>query len=334
MINIKKEGVILSKTELEFENEGVFNPAVYKENGTLHMFYRAVRDNNNSTIGYCNFSGPIHLNERSTTPLIVPEYSYESKGVEDPRITKIDDLFYLTYTAYNNVNALGALATSTDLKHFAKQGIIVPQIHCSEFLKLISQDKVLLHHYTHYNSGDHLVWDKNVIFFPRRINNRLYFLHRIRPDIQLVSVQNLEELTENFWKNYFMSFKENIILSSKHKHEERYIGGGCPPLETKHGWLLIYHGVQGHGKDKTYSACAALMDINDPRREIARLPYPLFKPDNNWELKGDVDNVCFPTGTALFGDMLCVYYGAADKRIACATLSFSALTEELLRHAH
>ena len=79
-----------------------------------------------------------------------------------------------------------------------------------------------------------------------------------------------------------------------------------------------------------YSACAALLDLQNPQMEIARLPYPLFKPEYSWELKGEVNNVCFPTGTAIFDDTLFIYYGAADEQIACASLSVSALLKELL----
>jgi len=81
-----------------------------------------------------------------------------------------------------------------------------------------------------------------------------------------------------------------------------------------------------------YFACAALLDINDPQIEIARLPYPLFKPELSWELNGEVNNVVFPTGTTLFEDTLYIYYGAADTRIAVASLSLSELIEELLKH--
>jgi predicted GH43/DUF377 family glycosyl hydrolase len=74
------------------------------------------------------------------------------------------------------------------------------------------------------------------------------------------------------------------------------------------------------------------MDINDPHKVIARLPYALFSPEFSWEVKGEVSNVVFPTGTALFGDTLYIYYGAADKRIACASLSLSALLAELMTY--
>jgi predicted GH43/DUF377 family glycosyl hydrolase len=79
-----------------------------------------------------------------------------------------------------------------------------------------------------------------------------------------------------------------------------------------------------------YSACAALLDLDNPKKEIARLPYPLFSPKHEWEVRGVVDFVVFPTGTALFDDTLYIYYGAADEHIACASLSLSALVAELL----
>jgi len=169
-----------------------------------------------------------------------------------------------------------------------------------------------------------------VIFFPRRINGKLYFLHRVRPDIQIVAINRLEELTNEFWKNYFFHLEEGIVLTPKYQHEVSYIGGGCPPVETENGWLLIYHGVHDTIKGYVYSACAALLDLQNPQKEIARLPYALFKPEYEWELKGEVNNVCFPTGTVLSGDRLYIYYGAADERIACASLSISSLLKELI----
>lgn len=126
-----------------------------------------------------------------------------------------------------------------------------------------------------------------------------------------------------------MDFENNIALAPEYEHEISYIGGGCPPIETEHGWLVIYHGVHDTAEGYSYAACAALMDLDDPLREIARLPYPLFQPEEEWELKGEGNNVCFPTGAALFDDTLYIYYGAADERIACASVSLSELLVEL-----
>ncbi len=340
MIEVVKHGIILSKTDLDFENEGVLNPAAIREGEYVHLFYRAVSTGNYSTIGYCKLKGPLAIEHRSKSPLLIPESNYESHGIEDPRIVKIEGLYYFTYTAYDGVNALGSLATSEDLIRFERHGIIVPQITYKEFNSLAESKGAVNEKYLRYNEHDRifekqgkevLVWDKNLIFFPRKINNQFCFLHRIKPDIQIVvAVNNLEELTVDFWQKYFLHFDDCVVLAPKYDHEVSYLGGGCPPIETEKGWLLIYHGVHDTIKGYVYSACAALLDLQDPRKEIARLPYPLFKPEYSWELRGEVNNVCFPTGAAIFDDDLFIYYGAADQHIACASVSLSGLLTELM----
>ncbi|HEY5507036.1 MAG TPA: pesticidal protein Cry7Aa [Paludibacter sp.] len=341
MIEVKKEGVVLTKTLSEFENEGVLNPAVIREGDSVHVFYRAVREGNYSSIGYCRLDGPLTVAERWDKPIMVPEFDYESHGVEDARIVKIDNLYYMTYTCYDGINARGALATSKNLKHFEKQGIIVPPITYSRFVFLVESAGKVNENYYHnhkfyYHEADPekkiLLWDKNVIFFPRKINDKLVFLHRIRPGIQIVSVKSLTELTKEFWKDYFLNLQDHIVLDPVYPHESSYMGSGCPPIETEHGWLLIYHGAEETDKGLVYSACAALLDLNDPTKELARLPYVLFSPEYEWELYGEVNNVVFPTGTALFGGTLFIYYGAADRLIACASVNLSDLVSELLTH--
>jgi predicted GH43/DUF377 family glycosyl hydrolase len=340
MLQVKKEGIILKKTDNVFEAEGVLNPAVIREDGVIHLFYRAVRAGNYSSIGYCKLTDPLTVDERNDAPILFPQYEYESQGVEDPRIVKIDNLYYLTYTAYDGINALGALATSKDLKHFDKYGIIVPRYHYGEFKHLIESKGHINDKYFRTHKLDHLlqkvdekiyVWDKNVIFFPRRVNGMLTFLHRIRPGIQLVQVKELEDLTKDFWDDYFVHFNEHILLDPINDHEASYVGGGCPPIETEHGWLLIYHGVRDTPKGYVYSASAALFDLENPMKEIARLPCSLISPQFDWELFGEVNNVCFPTGAVVIEDTLYIYYGAADERIACASVSMTELLKELLK---
>ena len=341
MLEVKKEGILLSKSTLGFENEGVLNPATIREGDDVHLFYRAVSKGNYSSIGYCKLKGPLSIEERCDIPIIFPQFDYESHGIEDPRITKIDDLYYITYTAYDGVNALGALATSKDLITFEKHGLIVAQIVYDDFKHLAASKYVLNEKYARFNDRTRLLmvtdkkillWDKNVVFFPRRINNKLFFLHRIKPDIQIACVNDIQELTKDYWDNYFLHLGENIALAPKHEHEVSYIGGGCPPIETAEGWLLIYHGVHDTTTGYVYTACAALMELDNPYKEIARLPYPLFRPEEDWELAGEVNNVCFPSGTTVFDDTLYIYYGAADERIATASVSLSGLIAELLTY--
>jgi beta-1,2-mannobiose phosphorylase / 1,2-beta-oligomannan phosphorylase len=339
MVEVKKEGVLLTKTTLGFENEAVLNPAVISDRGTIHLFYRAVSKGNYSSIGYCKLSDPLTVEERFDMPIMFSQFDYEVHGIEDPRIVKIEDTFYLTYAAYDGVNALGAYAISKDLITWEKKGLMVPLITYREFNRLAGSRMTLNEKYLRYNEHERIVekkgikvllWDKNVVFFPRKIDGKFYFLHRIKPDIQIACVEKLEDLTTEFWQNYFIHFGENIVMTPQHKHEVSYLGGGCPPIETQLGWLVIYHGVHDTIKGYVYTACAALLDLKNPYKEIARLPYPLFEPEKDWELTGEVNNVCFPTGSIIVEDTLYIYYGAADEQIAVASVSLSSLLKELM----
>lgn len=339
MIKIQKEGVVIGPQNQGFESEGTINPAVIVEGAFVHLFYRAVAKGNQSSIGYCKLEIPMRIIERKDVPVILPEYSYESQGIEDPRMVKIDELYYLSYTAYDGVNALGALATSTDLNVFKKLGIIVPAIPYSRFKQLAEKGGPLNKRYSRYNKREGMmmknhktvfIWIKNVVFFPRRINGMLCLMIRIKPDIQLVMVGSTEGLTQAFWDEYFLHLHEHVLMEPKYPHEISYIGAGCPPIETEHGWLMIYHGVYDSPTGYVYTTCVALLSLHAPLKEISRLPYPLFTPEHDYELWGRVNNVCFATGAFLKGDILYIYYGAADTRIACASVGLTSLLDELL----
>lgn len=332
MKSLQKHGVILASRDLAFEEEGVLNPAVIYEDGVIHMFYRAVAAGNQSSIGYCRLDHPLEVSHRNMQPVFVPTMPYERHGVEDPRIVKIDGKYLLSYCAYDGQNALGCVAISEDMKHFEKLGIQVPVMSGDELRHLLKGKTNLNIKYFQPNTGSHIVWDKNLVFFPRRINKKLHFLHRIRPGIQIVAVDELSDLNPAFWEDYMRKFEDHIVLDPKFAHELSYIGNGCPPIETDQGWLLIYHGVHDTVNGYMYVACAALLDLENPQKELARLPFPLFVPDQDYELQGYVNYVCFPTGAVVLGDTLYIYYGAADQRIACASLSIGELIQELLRH--
>ena len=336
MLTIRKEGILLKKTALEFENDSVLNPGIMQEGDTVHMLYRVVKSGNYSTIGYCKLDGPLKIVQRNNTPLLIPDSKEESKGMEDARIVKIEEICYITYTAYDGINALGSLVTSKDLITFERHGVIVPKFTFDEFNCLAGSNKLVnakyFRHVRHFEPNKNVfLWDKDVIFFPRKIKGKFAFLHRIRPGIQLVLIDSLDNLTKQFWENYFLTFNEHIILDPiGTNHESSFIGGGCPPIETEFGWLLIYHGVSDTCDGYIYSAAAALLDIDDPTKVIARFEDPLFAPDLDFEKNGVVSNVVFPTGTSLFNDTLYIYYGAADKRIACVSVSLKELLKELL----
>jgi len=332
MVTVKKHGIVLEKRDMDFEIEGVLNPAVIYEDGQIHMFYRAVAKGNRSTIGYCRFSDPLTVAERYDYPVIVVESEEEKHGVEDPRIVKIDGTYYMSYCAYDGINARGSVATSKDMKTWKKLGIVVPQVEGDDFREWLHSNDNVNVKYFRLNMGNNLVWDKNVIFFPKRIYGHLFLLHRIKPGIQIVSVKELSDLTPEFWEDYLKNLEDFIVIDPRFEHELSYVGNGAPPIETEHGWLVIYHGVHDVISGYMYTACAALLELENPGKEIARLPYALFFPEEEWELKGYVNNVCFPSGTVLIEDTLYIYYGAADERIACASVSVKELLAELLKN--
>lgn len=341
MVTIEKLGIILSPTDKEFENTGVLNPGIYQEGNTVHILYRAVQEGNYSTIGYARTEGPTKIVERAEKPIIYRDFEYEKQGIEDARIVKIEDTYYITYNAYDGVNALGALATSKDLIHFEKFGIITPQVNYQQYethVNCCNTTKLNPKYHEYYNlfaqigletDETRLLRDKDVVLFPRKINGQFVLLHRIWPGIQIVKFDDWKDLTLSFWEDYLRNLTDHIILDPKDPYEMNYIGAGGPPIETADGWLLIYHGVHETTTGKIYHAKAALLHLEKPEMAISRLPYPLFSPTKQWEIEGEVSDVVFPTGQALFGNDLYIYYGAADKYIAVAKLDINELLLEL-----
>ena len=341
---IHKHGVLLEKTQHEFENSAVLNPAVLQQENTLHLFYRAVRTGNHSSVGYCRLEGPLNVVERSDRPIFKPKLACESQGIEDPRITQINGTYYLSYTAFDGTNALGAYAITEDLKTFNRLGVITPQFTIDAYEKLISSqyeinhlDKYIAKNLIGQKKFEEslkkklLVWDKNIVFFPKKINQKLTVLHRLYPSIQILYFNHPDELTTYFWKKYISTLKAHVVLNPKYKHESGHIGAGCPPMETDQGWLLIYHAAQRVNSKYIYHATAALLDYENPSIELSRLKQPLFSPTMPYELKGQVNHVVFPTGTALFGDELYIYYGAADSRVAVASININKLVNKLVQ---
>ena len=339
MVSVKKHGILLKPTKHEFENNGVLNPSCIKRGKNVHMYYRAVREGNYSTIGYCKLDGPLNLVERWDKPFMVPEFDYEKIGLEDPRIVQIDGTYYMTYVAYDGKNVRIALATSKDLTKFEKKGIISPEITYQEAGSLFRSCRgglkeryyLFVSYYKDTVSPDVLLWNKDAFLFPKKIDGNYAMMLRILPDIQLIYFKKFEDLTLDFWKDHFKTICDHVVLESKHWYETSYIGGGCPPIETNKGWLLIYHAADDMDKGKTYRAGAALLDKKDPRKVIGHLHEPLFSPEEKWELKGVVNRVVFPTGAAVFGKDLYIYYGASDKYIATASVNLKELTDELVK---
>ncbi|MCG3120899.1 MAG: 1,4-beta-mannosyl-N-acetylglucosamine phosphorylase [bacterium] len=288
--------------ENAWESQAVFNPAAIREGEHVLMIYRAVEGDNYSTLGYAKLDRSGKILERWPEPILRRETPCEQRGVEDPRIAKFDNRYYLVYVAYDSVTVRTCLASTTDFKKIARHGIIIPD-----------------------------VWDKDAMFFPELVKGKLILMHRIEPNIQLAFFNDMEHLLQpekNYWKEHLAALDRFTAMRPQFWWEAKKIGGGAPPIPTPEGWLVIYHGVD----DKlVYRAGAALLDYEHPLRVIARFPDPILEPERQFEKVGDVPNVVFPTGTALFDDELLIYYGGADKAIGMAKASLDELLHELKR---
>lgn len=334
-LKITKLGVVLEATANEFESAAVLNPACFQDGEDIHLFYRAVDGESKSSIGYAKLRGPTAVAERWDRPIIAREYDHESHGVEDPRLVKIGDTFYLTYVAHDGKNARTCLAAGRDLFHLEKKGVISAEVPYREAADIFGEAHVkdayyLFSSYYERNAGeDVLVWHKDLILFPEKIGGRFAMLHRVLPDIQIVFFDSFQDLTPDFWRNEFRNLAPSVVLENKHWFETRNIGGGAPPVRTEKGWLVIFHAVEETNQRRVYHAAAALLDLYDPKKVIGKLHQPLFSPKEEWEKSGLVSNVVFPSATAVFDGKLHIYYGAADARIAVAAVDLAALLTEL-----
>lgn len=335
-VPVQKEGILLAPRDLSFEREAVLNPSCLQEGNTTHVYYRAVQKGNISSIGYAKLEGPLQVVERADTPLLVPEYPYEKHGMEDPRVVIIDGLAYLTYTAYDGANARIAYAISSDLKTFEKQGVISAEMTYDEaedlFRGSVQKEtyRVFESYFKDIVDPRVLLWEKDAFLFPKKFGGRFALVHRVLPDMQIVYFDDFAELTSRaFWESYLRRLSDHVLLEAECWYETRSIGGGCPPIETEEGWLLIYHAVQDSHEGKTYHAAAALLDKQNPQKVLGRLSHPLFSPTESWEREGIVDRVVFPTGATVFDGRLYIYYGAADTHVAVASVDLAQLLNVL-----
>jgi len=274
-------------------------------------------DNYVSSIG-CAVSEDGERFIRYPRPVIEPTEDYERFGCEDARVTRLEldgrPMYMVTYTALSAPAFSGygnrvALATSGDLRTFRKHGPIIPHLN-----------------------------NKDAVIFPELIGGRIAMLHRVFPNIQIIYWDDLEQILElssksaesdAFWRSYEASLDEHTVMRPTFEWELSKIGAGPPPVKTEEGWLLIYHGVDA---EDFYRAGAALLDLEDPSRIVARLPYPILEPEEEYERVGDVPNVVFPVGAVVRDGVLYVYYGGADTCCCLASAPLDGLVTELKAH--
>jgi beta-1,2-mannobiose phosphorylase / 1,2-beta-oligomannan phosphorylase len=339
MIKVKKHGIILKPTKHPFESKCVFNPGIYQEGDNVHILYRALDDNYMSSFGYAKLKGPTKVLERWKEPFMKAKYAYEKKGIEDPRITKIGETFYVVYVAHDGKNALAAYLYGKDLFKLKHGGIISPTMSYRKASKLFQFSKLkddyyfFSSFYEKYAGKNVMIWEKDAMFFPEKIRGKYALLHRVLPDIQISRADTFRMYKDkDFWHNQIHHIGKHVVMEGRQGWEARHIGAGAPPIKTKKGWLIIYHGVEPRNEGRVYHAGAALLDLRDPKKTVGRLPYPLFSPEEKYEREGHVNDVVFPTGTAIFKDRLYIYYGTSDTYVAVASVNLNNLIKELLLH--
>ena len=268
-----------------WEAKDVFNPATWTDGETVFLLYRAedstgIGDwNGTSRIGLATSDDGLHFTRRPE-PVFEPTRSWELPGgAEDPRVVKIDSLFYLTYTAYDGETARLALASSPNLEGpWTKHGLVFP------------------------DSG----WTKAGAILPEPIDGR-YWMYFGDTDVWAAHSEDLLTWT---------ALPEPVLRPRPNRFDSRLVEPGPPPMMTDEGILLLYNSADSA---LVYRAGQALFDPEDPTRLLARSGEPFMVPTSELEQEGQIPNVIFIEGLARLDGRLFLYYGMGDSGIGVAT---------------
>jgi len=225
-------------------------------------------------------------------PSIFPANDYETFGIEDPRISLIDGIYYISYVAVSPFGVTTCLISTKDFISFQRHGVIF----CPE--------------------------NKDALLFPEKVNGKFYALHR--PVSPLFKKQNIwlaESPDLRCWGNH------RCLMGPRPGHwDEAKIGASAVPFKTDFGWLEIYHGVD---RNNRYCLGAVMLDASEPWKIIARANRPILEPQADYECKGFFGNVVFSCGLLCEDNIVRIYYGAADTVICYAELSLKEIIETL-----
>ncbi|MFO7368966.1 MAG: glycosidase [Bacteroidales bacterium] len=317
-----------------WESLTVCNPGVYYENDIFYMLYRAAGNDKEHVIrfGLATSNDGYNFTRVSDEPVIGPGAEGPDSGcIEDARIVKFDDFFYITYafrpyppgqywTFDHDVvltHPVGKHAPLFLKENMANSGLMITP----DFKTWMRLGRI-----TRSNLDD-----RDVILFPEKINNKYVMLHRPKewvgpgygtdyPAIWLCCSDDLLTWNEPSY----------LLITGIEGSWEEKIGGSTPPLRTEKGWLVLYHGVEKQGKGY-YRVGALLLDLNDPFRVLGRTRHWIMEPEYDYETDGPYPGCVFPTGNVIIGDQLFVYYGAADKNIGLATANVNELVDYILK---
>ena len=299
--------ILKPKKENPWESKAVFNPGTVKLNNKIHLVYRAMSDDNTSVMGYASTKDGVTIDERLDYPIYTPREDFEVKkveggnsGCEDPRLTKFGDYIYMLYTAFNGVAVPQVAMTRIKAKDF------LDKKWNWETPRLISPP-----------GSD----DKDACILEEKVGGKYVIFHRLQNSIDVSYADSLEFKDRSELKN------TDLVKPRIGRWDGKRVGLSCPPIKTKKGWLMIYHGISE--KDSIYRVGAMLLELDDPSKIKSRIDYPIFEPLADYEKKGLVPNVVFPCGAETLGKNLYIYYGAADEVTGVAAIELPKLLKEL-----
>jgi predicted GH43/DUF377 family glycosyl hydrolase len=294
--------ILLPDSGSDWECYNVFNAGVNYHNGLFHMYYRAQGLDWISRIGYAVSLDGVHWN-KLRKPVLSPTDAMDARGVEDARVTEIDGIFYMTYTAYG-------FQSPGKGTPFLEGGYITPMIARST--NLITWER-LGHVVTGEDNKDH-------VLFPRKIKGRYTLFHRRRPQVWLAYSEDLVHWPAEWMAPIYGPRTQN-------RWDNNSVGSNGVPIETPQGWLVLNHAYDDH---HVYRFGVILLDLEDPTKVIHRPTDPIFWPEELWELRGDVPNVVFSCANPVVDGTVYVFYGGADHVVGLATCRLDELIEYAL----
>ncbi|MGA8267071.1 MAG: glycoside hydrolase family 130 protein [Candidatus Acidiferrales bacterium] len=285
---------ILAPQNSGWESTGTFNPTVVSHDGKIVMLYRAQDASETSRLGYAESTDGIHFTRRAE-PVLSPETDYEKDGgVEDPRIVEIGGVFYLTYTGYNKKDAQLCLATSRDLVHWDRKGVILPA----------------------YVGKWNVRWTKSGAIVPEKINGK-YWMYWLGTSADNTDQMGLASSTDLI--HWAEALDVPVLARRLGMFDSRVVEPGPPPILTRDGIVVVYNGAD----DKlVYRTGVAVFDRANPAELLSRTDEPIFSPELDWEKSGQVPNVIFVEGAVKRREGWFFYYGGADKYIGVAEAPF------------
>jgi predicted GH43/DUF377 family glycosyl hydrolase len=273
-----------------WESAGTFNPSVVLRDGKIIMLYRAQDKGGTSRLGYAESTDGIHFARRQE-PVLSPEEDYEKDGgVEDPRLVRFGDTYYLTYTGYNKKDAQLCLAISQDLIHWERKGVILPA----------------------YKGRWNVRWTKSGAIVPEKIAAKywMYYLGTTPDKNDQMGLASSTDLLH--WTD---ATDAPVLPVRAGKFDSRVAEPGPAPIMTPKGIVLIFNGAD----DKlVYRTGVAVFDRNDPQVLISRTEDGIFAPEKSWEKVGQVPNVVFVEGMVRQSERYLFYYGGADANVGVA----------------